>query len=126
MDFLNSWLPWLVGLGGISLTAIYLLGGMAILGTANSALSILGPIVTGAKDFISWYFSNLWDGIKVVMANSSTFLVIGTVAAFTGYATMKNVQTKCDANFKAAVDAYNKLKADMDKPKSKRHSFGVH
>lgn len=116
MDFLN-WLPWL-GLGGVGM-ALYVLGGAAVLGTLNSALGILAPIATGAKEFVSWYFSNLWDGIKVVMANASTFLVIATIAAGTGYYTMHQTKkievAKCETKITKSLPKKKLYKKPLTK-----------
>lgn len=100
MNYLNI-LSWL-GVGGVGAITVglYFLGGAVVMSTLNSVLQLLSPIMSGAKDFVSWYLSNLWDGIKVVMANTSTFLVIATIAAFTSYAashqTKKSEVAKCE------------------------------
>lgn len=87
MDYLNWIIPF-IGLGGISI-AFYVLGGAVILSTVNSLLLLLSPVMVGCKEFLTWYFRNLWEGIGVVMKNTSTFLVIATIAAGTAYAGVK-------------------------------------
>lgn len=100
MDLFNSILTWvpLLGAGGIGVAA-WLIGIPALLGILNNALTIITPLAKGISEFVVWYISNLWDGIKVVLANTSTFVVIATIAAGSGYAAMQHTKgkeaTKC-------------------------------
>lgn len=113
MDYLNilSWLG-VGGIGAVSL-GLYFLGGAVVMSTLNSVLQLLAPVTSGAKDFVSWYLSNLWDGVKVVMANTSTFLVIATIAAGTAWTAAHQVRTieveRCTAKIQK-VQCQPKLK----------------
>lgn len=53
-------------------------------GMISSALNFLTPVLSGVVAFGSWYLSEMWDGVKHMFKNLSTFVVLITVALASG------------------------------------------
>lgn len=91
---LFNWLPGIIGLGGFGVgVAAYLLGIPAALGILKSVLEIATPIFKGISEFVVWYVKNMWDGLGIILKNTSTFVVIATVAGSAAFYSQNS--TKC-------------------------------
>lgn len=64
---------------------MFLLSLFSIPSVIASALSFAAPILQGLIQFGSWYLGNLWDGLKVILSNLSTLVVLATVAIGSGF-----------------------------------------
>jgi hypothetical protein len=75
----------LLGIGGIGFgVAAWFVGLPAILGIINNLLSIVSPFLKGFSELVVWYTKELFDGVKTMLSNSSTFVVLFTVAVVAG------------------------------------------
>ena len=73
-----------------------------------AALNFAAPILTGLIQFGGWYLSELWNGIKIILANLSTLVVLATVALISGYYSA--------STFKKAVDCPKPSISKTSKP----------
>lgn len=66
-----------------------------------SLLQFATPFLSSLLGFLGWYFVNIWDGLKVILANLSTLVVLGTVAIGSGLYGAKAVN--CDPVIKEVI-----------------------
>lgn len=125
MDYLNI-LGWL-GLGGIGAISIafYLLGGAVVLSTAGSVINLLSPIIKGAVDFVSWYMSTLWEGLKTTSKNLSTVVLIATIAGGTAFYTMKETKKKETVRCEQVIKKQTKKSTPKPRPKVQEKPKGL-
>lgn len=86
----------LLGVGGIGFgVAAWFVGLPALLGIINNLLSIVSPFLRGFSELVVWYAKELMDGVKTMLSNSSTFVVLFTVAIVAGIygSTLANCET---------------------------------
>ena len=74
-------LDWIIGLTGLS--GIVIGVGAWFLGIP-AILNIAAPFVKGLVEFITWYISELWNGLKDMADNLSSIIFVLTVAAVAG------------------------------------------